>query len=83
MKELATAASFALLLTLIFAFRFRQWRRPLVLAGYFVFFATAEFVCVRFFVPRDAFGYEIAIVCLVLTVPFAVATALAARGDVD
>jgi hypothetical protein len=76
MQAFAIAFSLALLLTAMFAFRFDYGRRPGVLAAYFLVFMSIEWIAGRYLIPPDAFGIEIAVLCLVLTVPFLVATYL-------
>jgi hypothetical protein len=84
MQSLANAFSVALLLTAFFAFRHQLGRRPGLLAVYFALFMGLEWVGEHYFIPAGAFGAEIAAVCLVLSVPFLVATWLShRRGGVD
>ncbi len=79
MQSLMTAFSVALLLTAFFAFRHQLGRRPGVLAVYFALFMGLEWIGEHYFIPPGAFGSEIAIVCLVLSVPFLVATWVSQR----
>lgn len=71
--------AFAMLLTSLYVLRFRGWKRPLAVALYFAFFATLEIVATRWLLPPDAFGPELAWLCLGLTVPVLAAAALVWR----
>jgi len=74
--------SVALVLTAMFAFRFRGWERPLRLFGYFALFLALEGVSAKFLLPPNVFGSEVGWVCLGLSVPFIVASWLDWRfGD--
>ena len=66
-------------LTAAFAFRFRNSRRPGVLAAYFLVFLTVESVGSHYFIPPDAFGIEIALVCFPLAAVFVAASVLSQR----
>ena len=81
MLSLFVAASFALMLTAIFAFRFRNERKPFVLIAYFLFFMTLEWVGEEFFLPPGALGIEVALVCLGVAALFTGATVLVSRYD--
>ena len=83
MLSLFVAASFALMLTAIFAFRFRNERKPGVLLAYFLFFMTLEWVGEHFFLPPGALGVEVALVCLVVAALFGVAAYVVSRFDPD
>ena len=69
------------LLTAIYVLRFRGWEQPRVTAAYFVFFATLEIVATHYFIPPDAFGPELGILCLALTVPAVIAVVLVRRHE--
>ena len=81
MVELTNAFAVALVLTAVFAFRFRYWRSPGVMAAYFAFFFAAEWVAGRFFFPPGALGIEIAWVSFALTPPVVVAIVLVDRYE--
>jgi len=83
MVSLVVAFSIASVLTAIFAFRFRNSRRPWLLVGYFLVFFVAEWVASRFFIPPGAFGMEIALVCFPLAAIFVVASILSHRWEAD
>jgi hypothetical protein len=83
MVSIVVAFSIASVLTAIFAFRFRNSRRPLLLAGYFLVFFVVEWVASYFFIPPGAFGMEIALVCFPLTVVFIFASVLSHRWEAD
>jgi hypothetical protein len=70
MSTLLISFSIALLLTVVFAFRFGFWRRPWLLLVYYLVFQTLEGVGEYFFLPRDALPIEIAYVCLPLSAVF-------------
>ena len=70
MVSILTALSIALLLTALFSFRLRNWNSPGLLAGYFVTFAMLEWVGQHYFIPPDAMGFEIALVCFPLAILF-------------
>jgi hypothetical protein len=76
MHAFATAFSFALLLTAMFAFRYEIGRTPSVAAAYFALFMGLEWIVERHFIPPGAFGFEVALLCGLLSVPFLVATYL-------
>ena len=81
MQSLLIAFSIALLLTSVSAFRFSNGRRPLFLLGYFLVFFSLEWLLAHFILPPDAFGLEIAWVCLGLTVPFVIGIILTERYE--
>ena len=83
MVSFVVALSIASVLTAIFAFRFRNSRRPLLLAGYFLVFFVMEWVASHFFIPPGAFGMEIALVCFPLTALFIGASILSHRWEED
>ena len=69
LEQAFTAISIALLFTSVFALKFRYWTQPLVLTGYFLFFATAEWICNAYLLPPDIFGPWLGMVCFTLSVP--------------
>ena len=74
MESILNGLSFSLLLTSLYILRFRGWKRPVAVAGYFVFFLVLEIVASHYFMPPGAFGSGLSIVCFGLTVPVLVAT---------
>ncbi len=50
------AGAIAVLLTALFAFRFRAWNRPVFLTLYFLLFATAEGLLHVWWLPKDGLG---------------------------
>ena len=74
MAELAVAFAFALLLTSIFALRFRHWQHPGVLTAYFLFFGSVEWLASRYLLPPGAMGIELAYACSGLALLIIVAT---------
>ena len=74
MESILNGLSFSLLLTSLYILRFRGWKRPVAVAGYFVFFLVLEIVTSHYFMPPGAFGSGLSIVCFGLTVPVLVAT---------
>ena len=79
MMALVEAFSVALCMSSIFAFRYRMWRRPRVLAGYFSLFAVIEGVAHRYFLPEQAIVPATSYVCLGLSFVFIVVTCLMVR----
>ena len=73
--------AFAILLTSLYVLRFRGWRRPGMVALYFLFFAGLEIIATRHFLPAGAFGPGLGVVCLGLTVPVLTATFLVWRHE--
>jgi len=69
MVGFANGFGIALLLTATFALRFRYWDNPQVLPVYFATSFPIAIVAGHFFVPERAMGIEVALVCIVLTVP--------------
>lgn len=74
MESTLNGLSFSLLLTSLYILRFRAWKRPLAVVGYFVFFLVMEISASHYLMPPGAFGSGLAIVCFGLTVPVLVAT---------
>ena len=64
-----TAISIALLFTSVFALKFRYWTQPLILGGYFLFFAIVEWICNVYLLPADIFGPWLGMVCFTLSIP--------------
>ncbi len=84
MKALIVSFSIALVLTSIFAFRFRAWRKPWLLLGYFAFFQTIEGVAEYYFIPEGALMFETAAVCFTISGLFIAACVLVDRfGDAE
>jgi len=81
MVSILVGISIAALLTSLFAFRFDMGRRPWVLAGYFSVFLVIEFVASRYFLPPDALGIDVAVVCFGLAILFAGATEFRQRKE--
>lgn len=72
MESVLNPIAFATLLTALYVLRFRGWKRPLAVVGYFVFFAALEIGATRM-LPPGAFGSGLGILCLALSVPVLVA----------
>ncbi|MEM9177757.1 MAG: hypothetical protein AAGC67_21310 [Myxococcota bacterium] len=72
MESVLNPLAFATLLTALYVLRFRGWKRPLAVVGYFVFFAALEIGATRM-LPPGAFGSGLGILCLALSVPVLVA----------
>jgi hypothetical protein len=81
MESALDGLSFALLLTSLFILRFRGWKRPLAVVAYFVFFLVLEIGASHFFMPPDAFGPALSILCFSLTIPVLIAAALVWRHE--
>ena len=81
MTAFVVAFSIASVLTAVFAFRFRNSRRPGVLVAYFLIFFVVEWLASHFFIPPGAFGIEIALICFPLTGVFVVASVLSQRWE--
>lgn len=73
--------AFATLLTSLYVLRFRGWTRPSRVALYFAFFAGLELAATRWFIPPGAFGAELGVLCLALSVPVLVASGLVYRNE--
>ena len=73
--------SFTLLLTSIFALKFRYWNRPKLLAAYFVFFGSLEWIGLHYFLPPDALGYGLAYLFLFLSCAVITAIVLLSRHE--
>ena len=73
--------SFALLLTSLWILRFRGWTRPRAGLAYFAFFVVLEVGASHFFIPADAFGAGLRIMCFGLTVPVLTAATLVWRYE--
>ncbi len=79
MTQWFVSFAIASMMTAVFAFRFQTWRRPRLLLGYFALFFVVELVCEALWLPSDALGIEVGIVCLGLAGVFAGATWLVGR----
>ena len=75
-ESLLNPLAFATLLTSLYVLRFRGWTRPGRVALYFAFFAGLELAAARWFIPPGAFGAMLGVLCLGLSVPVLVASAL-------
>jgi hypothetical protein len=81
MDALVNPIGFGLLLTSLYMLRFRAWRRPVLVVAYFAFFTSLEWVATRYFMPPGALPNAVGILCLFLTVPVLVATAIVWRQE--
>jgi hypothetical protein len=73
MTTFVVSLSIALVLTSLFAFRHHNWRRPRLLATYFVAFMGLEWLAEAFLLPPGAIPVEVAYVCFPLSFAFATA----------
>ena len=80
MESVLNPLAFATLLTSLYVLRFRGWKKPLWVAGYFVFFAALE-IGATAMLPPGAFGSGLGILCLSLSVPVLVAAYLVWRHE--
>jgi hypothetical protein len=71
--------SIALALTAFFAFRWRVWRRPGLLAAYFLLFLGAELAAEMLVLPPGALGMEVAYACFAMTAALVAAILVASR----
>jgi hypothetical protein len=67
MIEMIVSLSIASVLSALFCFRFHLWKQPKKVASYFLFFWFLEWGMEYFFLPPDIFGFELAIICFLLT----------------
>ena len=81
LESILNPIAFATLLTSLYVLRFRGWQRPIRVVVYFVFFAGLELAATRWFLPPDAFGAELGVLCLALTVPVLAAAAFLWRHE--
>ena len=81
MHAIFTAFAVASLFTAVFALKFRYWGRPKLLACYWALFAGLEWVLHAHFIPPDAFGDWLGILCSALTVPVVIAIILLHRHE--
>jgi hypothetical protein len=72
-ESLVNPVGVGLLLSALYALRFRAWRRPILIVAYFAFFTSLEWVAARYFLPPDAFSNAIGWLCLALSVPVVIA----------
>ena len=79
MTSFLTSFSVALLMTLIFVFRFSMEKNPVRVALYFCLFFILKWVLDVYALPPGAFGIEIAYVCFVLSGLFALCIFIRAR----
>jgi hypothetical protein len=79
MASVVVPFSIALLLTSLFAFRFRYWDRPRVLAVYFLGFFALEEIAQSWLLPPGAIPIEVAYICLPLAAVFIGMTFVARR----
>lgn len=61
------ATAVACLFTALFALKFGYWQRPKLLAAYFGFFFAIKWVAQVYYLPPDAFGVGMTVLCFVLT----------------
>jgi len=80
MESFLNPIAFATLLTALFILRFRGWKRPLAVVGYFGFFAALEIGAAQL-LPPGAFGSGLGILCLSLAVPVLIAAYLVWRQE--
>ena len=80
MESVLNPLAFATLLTALYVLRFRGWRRPAAVVGYFVFFAALEIGATRL-LPPGAFGPGLGILCFALAVPVCIAAYLVWRQE--
>ncbi len=73
MTAFLVSFSIALVLTLIFGFRYRAWQRPIHMAGYFAFFFALEWAAEAWLLPAGALGLEVAYLCFGVAALFAIA----------
>ena len=78
-EPILTALATTMLLTSIFALKFRYWNRPKLLVAYFILFGIVEFVCHYHFIPRGALGLGLAYLFFFLTIPVVGAIILLSR----
>jgi hypothetical protein len=76
-----SALSFTVLITSLFALKFRYWRQPKLLIGYGLLFFTAEALAHTYVVPDAAFGVWLPILCFALSVPVIIAIYLLDRHE--
>jgi len=70
MATFVVSLSLAAVLTSLFAFRHDNWRRPRLLAVYFVAFLGLEWFAEAYLLPPDAIPVEVAYVCFPLSLAF-------------
>ena len=80
MESVLNPLAFATLLTALYVLRFRGWKRPVAVVGYFLFFAALEIGATQL-LPPGAFGPGLGILCLALAVPVLVAAYLVWRQE--
>jgi uncharacterized membrane protein (UPF0136 family) len=83
MVNFANAVAIALLLTAGFALRFRYWQNPKILIAYFLAFCGVETIAGKLFLPENAMGIEVALVCLALTIPIVAAIRFVRRREAE
>lgn len=79
MTTFLVSLSIALVLTLMFGFRFGAWRNWKRIVSYFVFFFALEWAAEAWLLPPDAFGIEVAYVCFGISALFVVAILVTQR----
>ncbi|GMV16189.1 MAG: hypothetical protein HS104_33275 [Polyangiaceae bacterium] len=77
------ACSIASCLTAIFAFRFRAWKVPRRLVGYFSLFFLLELGAEHFLLPPGLLGLEVAVVCFGIAALFVVAILATRRFETE
>ncbi|MCZ7685947.1 MAG: hypothetical protein M5U28_47200 [Sandaracinaceae bacterium] len=75
------AIAFATAITAITAFRFQTWRRPALVAGYFVIVAAAEIAAEAFLIPEGAIPPVTALVLFGIAALFAIAILVVRRFE--
>lgn len=73
MTVFVVSLSIALVLTMIFGFRFGTWRSPKTMVGYFTLFFALEWAAEAWLLPPGALGLEVAYVCFGISGLFAAA----------
>lgn len=81
MESLVNPVGVGLLLSALYMLRFRAWRRPVLVVAYFAFFTSLEWVAAHYFLPPGALPNAIGWLCLALTVPVLIATAIVWRQE--
>ena len=75
MVPILNALAMAAVLTAAFNLRYRMWKRPWILVGYFSAFLAIEVAVHQYAISHIAFGIELAYVCFGLTLALIAATA--------
>ena len=83
MTTIVISLSIASALTAIFAFRFRTYKTPRVLAAYFTGFFLLELLAEKLVIPPGLLGLEVAWVCFAIALLFVVATLATRKLESD